>query len=148
MLPTLRTNSAFSPLAENAFRRFDTLFDRFFGHDFEPTTQNWGWGFVPIALWQDDNSIHVEADLPGVSEKDVDVTVQNGVLTIKAERRANEPRNYAVDGRAYGRLERSVVLPDSVDAEQVEAKLENGVLSLTLPKHPAARPKKITVKTS
>jgi HSP20 family protein len=148
MLPMLRTAMPFSPLASNAFNRFDSLFDRFFGDEFDLNRARSSWGFVPVSVWQDDNNIYVEADLPGVTEKDLEVTVHDKVLTIKAERRAEESRNYDFNGRVFGTVERAVVLPDSVDSDQVEAKLANGILSLTLPKHPEARPKKITVKSS
>jgi HSP20 family protein len=86
--------------------------------------------------------------LPGVRDKDLEVTVHNRVLTVKAQRREEESRRYAFNGRAFGTLERAVDLPDSVDSDQVEAKLANGILSVTLPKHPDARPTRIVVKRS
>jgi HSP20 family protein len=148
MLPMLRTGLAFSPLASSAFNRFDTMFDRYFGDEFEVNRARSSWGYVPVSLWQDDNNIYVEADLPGVTEKDFEITVHNRVLTIKAQRRAEESRNYDFNGRMFGTVERAVVLPDLVDSDQVEAKLANGILSVTLPKHAEARPKKIAVKSS
>jgi len=148
MLPVLRTNLPLSPFAGTAFNRIDSLFDRFFGDELDLNRPGWGWGFVPVSMWQDDNNIYVEADLPGVTDKDLEITVHNRVLTIKAERREEESRKYTFNGRAFGVLERAVVLPDSVDSDHVEAKLANGILSVTLPKHPDARPKKIAVKTA
>jgi HSP20 family protein len=148
VLPTLRTSLPFSPLSHSTLNRIDTLFDRFFGTELDGDHPGLGWGFVPVSLWQDDNNIYVEADLPGVNEKDLEITVHNRVLTIKAERRADESRKYAFNGRVFGVLERALVLPDLVDSGQVEAKLANGILNVTLPKHPEARPKKIAVKTS
>jgi HSP20 family protein len=148
MLPVVRSNFAFSPLANSAFSGIDSLFDRFFRDEVDLNHSSRGWGFVPVSLWQDDNNIYVEADLPGVAEKDLEVTVHNRVLTIKAERHDEDSRKYAFNGRTFGALERAVVLPDSVDSSQVDAKLANGILSVTLPKHPEARPKKIAVKTS
>jgi HSP20 family protein len=148
MLPVLRSNLRFSPLASSAFGGIDSLFERFFGDELDLNRPGWGWGFVPVSLWQDDNNIYVEADLPGVTEKDLEVTVHNRVLTIKAQRRDEESRKYAFNGRTFGTLERAVVLPDSVESDKVEAKLANGILSLTLPKHPEARPKKIAVQSS
>jgi HSP20 family protein len=149
MLPVLRRSGApFSPLATSAFGGIDSLFDRFFGDEFELSRPRSGWGFAPVSLWQDDNNIYVEADLPGVTEKDLEITVHNRVLTIKAERRDEESRNYDFNGRTFGVIERAVVLPDSVDAEHVEAKLASGILAVTLPKDAEARPKKIAVKTA
>jgi HSP20 family protein len=147
MFPVLRTHAPFSPLAGRAFNRIDSLFDRFFADEFETNRPGWRWGFVPVSLWQDDNNIYVEADLPGVTEKDLEITVHNRVLSIKAERRAEESRKYDFNGRTFGCLERAVALPESVDSDQVEAKLANGILCVTLPKHPDARPKKIAVKS-
>ncbi|MGO9467332.1 MAG: Hsp20/alpha crystallin family protein [Isosphaeraceae bacterium] len=144
----LRTNLPFSPFAGTALNGLDTLFDRLFGDELDLDRPGWGWGFVPVSMWQDDNNIYVEADLPGVPDKDLEITVHNRVLTIKAQRREEESRKYTFNGRTFGVLERAIVLPDSVDSDQVEAKLANGILSVTLPKHPDARPKKIAVKTS
>jgi len=148
MLPVLRTNLPFSPLSIRAFSGFDSLLDRLFGDELDLNRAGSAWGFVPVSLWQDDDNIYVEADLPGVTDKDLEITVHNRVLTIKAERRDEGSRKYDFNGRTFGALERAVVLPDSVDSDQVEAKLANGILSLTLPKHAEARPKKIAVKSS
>jgi HSP20 family protein len=90
----------------------------------------------------------VEAELPGVADKDVEITVQNGILTVRANRRAKEGQTYLYNGRAFGQVEKSVVLPEAIDSEKVEATLQGGVLVVTLPKHAEARPRKITLKTS
>ncbi len=112
MLPVLRTNLPLSPFAGTAFNRLDSLFDRFFGEELEVNRPAWGWGFVPVSMWQDDNNIYVDADLPGVTDKDLEITVHNRVLTIKAERRDEESRKYTFNGRTFGVLERAVVLPE------------------------------------
>jgi HSP20 family protein len=138
----------FSPLAGNAFTGIDSLFDRLFGDELDLNRPKSVWGFVPVSVWQDDNNIYVEADLPGVTEKDLEITVHNRVLTIKAERRGEEARKYDFNGRTFGSVERAVVLPDAVDSDHVDAKLANGILSVTLPKHPEARPKRIAVKST
>jgi HSP20 family protein len=148
MLPVLRAHFPFSPLAGSAFSGVDSLFDRLLGGELDLNRPRSAWGFAPVSLWQDDNNIYVEADLPGVTENDLEITVHNRVLTIKAQRRDDESRNYDFNGRTFGTLERMVALPDSVDSDQVEAKLANGILSVTLPKHPEARPKRIAIKSS
>jgi HSP20 family protein len=148
MLPVLRATLPFSPLASNAFNGIDSLFDRLFRDELDLNRPKSAWGFVPVSVWQDENNIYVEADLPGVTEKDLEITVHNRVLTIKAERRDEEARKYDFNGRTFGSVERAVVLPESVDSDHVEAKLTNGILSVTLPKHPEARPKRIAVKSS
>lgn len=148
MLPVRRIGFAASPLAAFPFSRFDSLFDNFFGTDGEGLRPMGGSQSLPWSIWQDENHVYVEADLPGVSEKDLEATVHNGVLTIKAERSDEEGRVYIFNGRTFGRFERAITLPETVDSENVEATLTNGVLRIVLAKHPEARPKKITLKSS
>jgi HSP20 family protein len=91
------------------------------------------------------------ADLPGVEEKDLDISLQNGVLTISGTRSAeqkNEGETFYVYERQYGEFARSFALPDNADGDKVEAKLVNGVLQLTVGKHEKAQPKKISLKKS
>jgi HSP20 family protein len=128
--------------------RLEGLFDRLFDDSV------FGFGFraeqaaVPISLWHDDDHIHVEADLPGMSDQDIEVTVHKGVLFIRGERKPEEGRQYLYNGRTWGRFERTITLPDEVDADAVQAELTNGVLRLTLPKSPETKPRKIALRTS
>ena len=103
---------------------------------------------MPVSVWQDENNLYVEAELPGVADKDVEITVQNGILTIRASRAPEEGRTYLYNGRTFGRVEKSLVLPEAIDSEKVEATLTGGVLSVRLPKREEARPKRITLKNS
>jgi HSP20 family protein len=103
---------------------------------------------MPLSMWADENHVYIEAELPGVDEKDLEITVHGDVLSIKAERRPTEGRNYQYNSRVFGRYERAVALTEAVDTDQIEATLANGVLHLSLPKKAEARTKKITVKTS
>jgi HSP20 family protein len=148
MLPMIRTNVPFSPLATTALSGLESIFDRFLGDDGDFFRPSRDWNVLLMSMWQDDNNIYVEVELPGVAQDDVEITVQNGVLTIKAQRREPEGRVYSYNGRSFGRFERSVVLPVSVDSDHVEASLNSGILQLTLPKHQSARAKKITLKSS
>jgi len=87
------------------------------------------------------NAIVVEAELPGVDEKDVSVTVANGVLTIKGEKKHEKEEkgeNYYLTERSFGSFERSIRLPDTVDDAKVEAKFDKGVLKVTAAKKPEA----------
>ena len=146
MLPVLRRNWFGSTMDEPVARlrgEVDTLFDRFFGGDGGSLTP--AWAGVPVAMWEDDDRIHIEAELPGVADKDVDVTVHNGLLFIRAERRPAEGRNYLYNGRAYGRFERVITLPEAVDTEGVRARLADGLLFIELTKSPEAKPMKVTV---
>lgn len=90
---------------------------------------------------ENNNTITVEAELPGVDEKDVSVTVANGILTIKGEkkqRKEEKTENYYLAERSYGAFERSLRLPDSIDDTKVEAKFDKGVLKVTAAKKPEA----------
>jgi HSP20 family protein len=86
-------------------------------------------------------AIVVEAELPGVDEKDVSVTFANGVLTIKGEKKhekEEKAENYYLAERSFGSFERAIRLPDSVDDAKVEAKFDKGVLKVTAAKKPEA----------
>lgn len=90
---------------------------------------------------EEDNRIIIEADLPGVAEKDVAVTFTDGVLTIKGERkdeREEKKDNYHIAERSFGRFERVLRLPDGVDENAIEARFDQGVLKIVAPKRPEA----------
>ncbi len=93
----------------------------------------------------------VHADLPGVKPEDIDVDLHNGVLTIKGHRETEakeEKENYKRIERIYGSFYRRFALPESVDEEKIEAKYDNGVLTITIPKKPQHQPKKISVQSA
>lgn len=105
--------------------------------------------FPPLSAWEQDDAYVVEAELPGLDLKDLEiyVTGQNQ-LTIKGQRAASAP-DKAVQHRQerhFGKFVRSLTLPGLVDSNKVEARLENGVLTIRLPKHEGAKPRKIEVK--
>ena len=84
----------------------------------------------------------VTAELPGMEEKDVDLLLEDGVLTLKGEKRAEtEDKDRQFSERYYGRFERRSPLDAEVQADKVEARFKNGVLTVTLPKDPEAQPK-------
>lgn len=92
-----------------------------------------------VDVHENDTSITITAELPGMDEKDVDLTVKNGVLTLKGEKRyetTDEKDEARVIERRYGSFQRSFTLPDSADDEKAEAKFEKGVLTITMPKRP------------
>ena len=91
----------------------------------------------------------LKADLPGVVEADLDINVHNSVLTVSGSRQAEERRegeSYALYERQFGSFSRSFSLPDMADGERIEAKLENGVLTLSIAKKAEAKPRKIALK--
>ena len=106
--------------------------------------------FVPAFEVKETNEAFVlKADIPGVNEADLDIGVHNNVLTVSGTRQAEERKegeSYALYERQYGSFSRSFALPDTADGERIEAKLEAGVLTLTIWKRAEAKPRKIALK--
>jgi len=100
-----------------------------------------------VAVWQDEENLFVEVDLPGVAESDLDVTVHQGQLFVRGERKVQEGRKYLHNSQVSGRFARTVTLPEDVQNDKVAAEFVNGVLRITLPKRPEAQPKRITVQS-
>ena len=141
MLPALRNNV-------EPVNRIGTLFDRFFGNDFFSDflpTPAFQATTLPLEMWQDEENVYVEVELPGMRQEDVEVSVHDGLLHIKGERKAEERKNRHTT-RSYGRFEQVVSLPAAVDTSAVEAKLAHGLLQVCLPKRPEARPTRIAIK--
>jgi HSP20 family protein len=126
----------------------DRLFDEGFSRPWRfMTAQDYEPGF-PVEVSQTDNDIEVKASLPGIRAEDVDITVANGVLSIKAQHKEeteDKKRDYYRREIRYGSFHRSMSLPAGVDADKAEAHFDNGILSLRLPKAEALRPKQIKV---
>ena len=106
--------------------------------------------FVPaFEVKETTEAFVLKGDLPGVVEADLDIAVHNNILTVSGVRQAEERKegeSFALYERQYGSFTRSFSLPDSADGERVEAKLDNGVLTLTIFKRAEAKPRKIAVK--
>ena len=145
MLPVRSNGSALSPVVAPA-NRLSTLFDQFFDDAFTPFAPlaSPAWGATPLSMWEDEDAVHVEIDAPGVSEKDVELTIHDGDLILRYERKSEEKKG-GYDTRTYGRFEQRLSLPTAVDPDKVEAKLANGVLTVTCPKSEAAKPRKIAI---
>lgn len=104
-----------------------------------------------VDVREDEKQVMIEVDLPGVDENNVSVTMANGVLTIKGEKkseREEKEENYFLAERSYGKFERSLTLPETIDENQIEAKFDKGVLTVTAQKKPEAvkAEKKIEIK--
>jgi HSP20 family protein len=106
--------------------------------------------FVPAFEVKETNEAFIlKGDLPGVAESDLDIAVHNNVLTVSGSRQSEERKegeSYALYERQYGSFSRSFSLPDTADGERVEAKLDAGVLTLTIWKRAEAKPRKIALK--
>ena len=99
-----------------------------------------------IDVYANDDEVVFLCDVPGISENELDVTLENHVLTIEGERRFERGRDdQVVLGRPYGAFRRSFSLPDSLDEANLSADLANGVLTIRIPKHPKAKPRKIPI---
>lgn len=146
MLQLFRNTSAYAPLANGSINRLDSLFNSLAGDD--GGFLNQAWARFPLAMWQDEDNIYVEAELPGVAEQDVDVTVHNGQLFVRAERKAEQGRAYLYNGRWFGQFERVINLPEAVNTNDVEATFTNGVLCVRFPKAAEAKPRKISLNAS
>ena len=102
----------------------------------------------PVDIYEDDHNINVQAEIPGISEKDLDIRLENNVLTISGERKLeNEEKkeNFHRVERRYGRFSRSFSLPGTVDPDSVNAEFENGVLKITIAKREEARSRQIKI---
>ncbi len=103
-----------------------------------------------VDIKEEEDRFVIYADLPGVDPEDIEITMEQGVLTLKGERSeetTKEREGYKRVERVNGSFYRRFSLPDIADAERIEAKGKNGVLEITLPKQEKAKPKRITVKS-
>jgi HSP20 family protein len=107
--------------------------------------------FAPTDVSEDENSLQISMELPGVEPDNVRLSLENNTLTIRGEKRQqideNNERVHRFE-RVYGVFERTFVLPSTVDADKIEARFENGVLLVRIPKSERARPREIRVNTS
>jgi len=142
--PFLTLHREMNRLFDDVFNRFDTGIPSVFGR-----MPGWSGGSWPsIEVNATDKDVRVSAELPGMDEKDIEVLVDEDVLTIRGERKTEtEDQDRRVSERYYGRFERSVALPFEVEEDKAEASFKNGVLTVTLPKSPKAqeRAKRIAI---
>lgn len=138
-------NDLLSELSRN-FDQLLTSFDDFPKITSELSTTNWS---PKIDIKEQDNQYIVYADVPGIDPSAIDVSVDNGILTIKGHKESEkkeEKKDYLRVERSSGSFMRQMTLPESVDASKVKAKGKNGVLEITLPKAQKTTAHKITVE--
>lgn len=102
-----------------------------------------------VDIMEKETAYYLRADLPGVNKNDISIKVENGILEIEGEKNIDhkQEKGYFYHYERYsGKFNRSFVLPQDIDSEKMEARLEHGVLNLTLPKAEKAKPRKIEVK--
>ena len=151
---------------ESLRREMDRLFDDFdrdlwsspFRRSMWPVEAFWRrqlpWGAAPaVDVVESEKAYEITAELPGLDEKDIEVKLANGGLTIKGEKseeKEEKKKDYYLHERRFGSFERSFRVPEGVDADKIEATFQKGVLTVTLPKTPEAQKaeKKIAVKAA
>ena len=134
----------FDPLAN--IRLFEDAFTRMFN---EPQA-NRPWS-PAVDIYETENELVMKADLPDVDLKDIDVRVENQTLTIAGERKFEKEQSgkgYHRIERSYGNFTRSFAVPNSFDTDKIAAAFKNGVLSVSLPKKEAAKPRQIKVEAN
>lgn len=137
-------------------RDFDTIVEQFF----EPGMER-GWTPSGVEIWEDDEKVYIVAEMPGVKRDDIDITLDNNVLTIRGEKKQSweEPEKEAKKGeqkgekvrwhmrsRSYGQFMRQFQLPASVDESKVNASFKDGLLHIEIEKRAEVKPKRIEVK--
>jgi len=118
----------------------DNLFDNFF----EPSSN-----LVPSTdISEDENEYEVKMDLPGIQEKDISITLKDGILEIKGKKQKmdeNRGKMYCMSEISYGSFSRSFSISNFVDSNKIKAKYKNGVLSINIPKTEESKPKKVEI---
>lgn len=120
--------------------------DRLFEDTFTRDGSNWT---PAVDVQETERDLRVELELPGLKPEDVEITAENGLLTIRGEKRSErkegEQNRYHIVERSYGSFMRNFQLPPGVDEEQIAAEFENGILSLRIPKTALPQPRKIPI---
>lgn len=135
----------YTPKSVGLYRSFDRMIDSLFDD-----TPYWNSKTPSVDIREEEEKYVLEADMAGLSDKDIDINVEDNLLTISAEREEkNEEKKegYLLRERKSSSFKRSFVLPDNVDRNGIEATYKNGVLTLELAKKPEAKPKSISIKT-
>lgn len=123
------------------------MFDRY---GYRDRLRGWAPSYPALDLWQDDDNLYIEAELPGMKLEDLEIYVSgDNQLSIKGSREVpqEEGTSWHRRERAYGDFTRTISLPSPVDADKVHASLKYGVLTITLPKVEATKPRRIEVKS-
>jgi HSP20 family protein len=134
--------------------RMNRLFDESYRGNRPGETDDWALGgsWAPaVDIYEEEGSIVLKAELPGVDPKDVDVRVENNVLTLRGERKFGsevQRDSYHRVERAYGTFSRSFTLPTVVDTERIKAEVKDGVLRVNLPKKEEAKPRQISISVA
>jgi len=136
----------------NLSYRMERLFDEMLGRGLSRTSEErpLRGSWVPaVNILEREDAVVITADLPGLEAEDVEITVEEGTLTIRGERKleeAAEGETFHRVERLYGSFERTFTLPNSVDVEKIEARSANGEMVLTLPKREESKPRSVKIQ--
>ncbi|HLX64029.1 MAG TPA: Hsp20/alpha crystallin family protein [Planctomycetota bacterium] len=150
--PSLAPRESYDPFV-SLRDEMNRLFDNFHnGFELAPFAESSGW-MPRVNVTENDKAILVSAELPGMEEKDIDVSYEHGMLTIKGEKKQEHEekgKNFYRSERSFGSFQRSIELPCEVEEGKIEAQYKKGVLNLTLPKtkESIGKSRKIPVKTA
>ena len=151
--PRVPSLSTWDPFAEMAdLRRMtDQVFGEFFGRTPSGMASTEGLWSPLVDIHETKEGLQLKAELPGVKQEDIQVSIEGDTLTLKGERKreteVKEDQYYRIE-RSYGKFQRTVLLPSVVDAGQVKASYRDGVLEIQLPKKEEAKPKEIKVEVA
>lgn len=135
-------------------RDFDTIVQEFY----EPVLER-DWVLTGVEIWEDDDKVHIVAEMPGIKPEDIDISLDNNVLAVRGEKKEDvalpekdgkeqEPHvRWHMRSRLYGQFMRQFQLPTSVDESKVTASFKDGLLHIGIEKRPDVKPKKIAVKS-
>lgn len=139
-----RMLNSYSPLTQ-----LQSEMNRLIEHFFEdmPASRPYSAGYPAMNVWEDGNSAWIECELPGLTLDDIEVLVSGHDVTVKGNRRIDQPQgaSWHRRERSQGEFVRSITLPWDLDAEKVSATFRDGVLTIELPRAEAAKPKKVKV---
>jgi HSP20 family protein len=149
-VPSLSTWDTFAKMAD--LRRLtDQVFGEFFGRTSFGMASAEGLWSPMVDIYENKDGIRLTAELPGVKQGDIQVSIEGDTLTLKGERKreteVKEDQYYRIE-RSYGKFQRTVLLPSVVDPGQVKASYRDGVLEIQLPKKEEAKPKEIKVEVA
>jgi HSP20 family protein len=128
------------PILEGIEKEIEKVFDEFFG---APLFEGKQYSFSPsLDIYEDEKSITIKVDVPGMTQKDISVEIQDNVLTIKGE--TNQKSAYIIE-RRYGKFVRRISLPENIEADKTKAKIKDGVLTITIPKKEEEKKKVLNI---
>ena len=130
----------------NLKSQMDKIFENLLGEGEEIKTGSW---VPPVDIYETENEIVIKAEVPGVSQNDVEIKVEDDTLIIRGEKkfeRDMEKETYHRAERVYGKFQRTFILPKSIEKDKIKATLKHGVLTVILPKKEEVKPKEISIQ--